>query len=218
MSVPGGRDTIMCALAQVSHMTLPGRHPVALGGPVGRVHRWVGRWAARSALLALPFFVSAASAAQAEPTPPLKIGVLDIGIIFQEYRQIPVIEAQLKAEIGRYEELVEARRSRVETLERAARAPGRRFGATRPTAQDLAQARAALRDARREANEELGLLEEQATAVVLANVRRAAEAEAAAQELDLVLDRTDASLLFVRARAPFVVDVTAAVLARLQTQ
>ncbi len=202
-------------LAQVLRTVLRGLRSVAHGCRTGASPNRAGRWAGFSVLLALPLCVAVVSAAGAEPTPPLKIGVVDIGVIFQAYHRISDIENQLDGEIARYEALVAARRERVEALERAARTPVRRRLFARSSAQELTQARAALREARREANEELRLLEEQATAAVLADVRRAAAREAAVQELDLVLDRTDASLLFVRAGTPLVVDVTDAVLARL---
>lgn len=177
----------------------------------------MGRWAWLVALLAIPFVVSGAPRACAEPTPPLRIGILDIRVIFNEYREIPAIEDQLKAEIARYESQVNSRRTRVNDLERAARAPGRRWSGSRTSSQDVTQARVALRETRRAGLEEVRLLEERATATVLAAIRRAAEGEAVVQELDLVLDRTDASMLFIRAGDPRVVDVTDAVLARMNT-
>lgn len=165
-----------------------------------------------SVLLLVSLLFRAGSANGAEPRPPLRIGVLDIRVIFERYQHIPALDRQLQGEILRYEELVEKRRARVEELEQAARSPGRP-DRPRSAAQDLAQARAALRAARREAIEELRLLEQSATETVLADIRRAAAQEAIAQGLDVVVDRTDASILFVREHDDLVVDVTDGVLA-----
>lgn len=146
----------------------------------------------------------------AQPSAPLRIGVLDIRTIFERYSRIPELERQLQTEIARHQEQIRARQTSVEALERSARS-----GSSPAGAQALAQARRALRAAQQEAVEELRVLEEHATTVVLDDIRAAAAKEAAARELDLVIDRTDASMLFVRADGSLVVDVTEAVLARL---
>ncbi len=190
--------------------------PASQGSARGHVSERRGlRQPARSRVLCACLLVAAVvRPAGAEPPPPLRIGVLDVRIIFARYGEIPALDRQLQGEIARYQDLVSGRRTRVDELERTVRAPGRR-GRTRPSAQDVAQARAALRRARREAIEELRLLEESATATVLADIRRAATAEAVLQELDVVVDRTDASILFVKPDGTLVVDVTEAVLARM---
>lgn len=198
-------------LASVRRTVVRGWRPVIRWCCDGAA-RCRARWrASLSVLLAVPLLVSVASRTDAEPTAPLKIGVLDIRVIFERYEQIPVIERELQGEIGRYQGVVADRRERMDALERAERGAPQ----ARPSAREMTQARAALREARREAIEELRLLEERATAAVLADVRRAAASEAAAKELDLVIDRTDASLLFVQRHGPHVVDVTDAVLARM---
>lgn len=168
-------------------------------------------------LLACLLGVSVAAPLGAEPKPPLRIGILDVRTIFERYDRIQELDRQLQGEIARYEELVNTRRSRVDELGRTTRAPARPVR-TRGSSRNLAQAQGALRAARREAIEELQLLEESATAGVLADIRRAATYEAVAQELDMVMDRTDASILFVHTDGVLVVDVTNAVLVRMNSQ
>jgi len=164
-------------------------------------------------VLFLAALVVAGRSAGAEPTKPLRIGVLDTAAVYDRYERVAGLDRQLQADIARYEELIQAHRQSVDALERAQRSPR----GTRPSAQAVAQAQAALRETRRNAAEELRVLEAHATATVEADVRSAAATVARQYELDLVLDRTDVSLLMVRTTGDLVVDVTDAVIRELNT-